>query len=121
MNPRFGFRARSLPRFARELDWVELDRHPDAVRVGVVAVPWIAQAGVTTHGEEWVMGESWRHRNVFVERVGFVFAELLHVARANDLCVHFEKLVPGMDSAIGFFRRVPEIQLDAVAAGRSGA
>jgi hypothetical protein len=37
---------------------MQFDRHPDAIRVGVVAMPWIVEAAVRTYRKERVVGES---------------------------------------------------------------
>ena len=97
---------------------MKFDRHPDAIRVGVITVPGITEAAVISNREERVVGESRRHRYVFIKRVGFVRAKFLHVTGPQDLCVHFQKLMSGVDSAIGFFWRVPEIQLEPVSPRR---
>ena len=97
---------------------MQFDRHPDAIHVGVITVPGITEAAVVSDREEWVMRESRRHQDVFIKRVRLVLAEFLHVTRTQNLCMYFEKLVSRMDSAIGFFRRIPEIQLEPVSPGR---
>src|SRR5207247_5201123 len=101
-----------------ELQRVQFDRHPDAIRIGVIAVPGITEAAVISNREEWVMSESRRHQDVFIKGVGLVLAKFLHVTRTQDLCMHFEKLMSRVDSAVGFFRRIPEIQLEPVWPGR---
>src|SRR5206468_3390440 len=40
--------------------------------------------------------------------------KFLHVTRTQDLCMHFEKLMSRVNSAVRFFRRIPEIQLEPV-------
>src|SRR5437660_409874 len=98
---------------------MQLDRHPDAIRFCVIPVPRIAEATIVSDHEEWVMSESWRHEYVFIKRVRLVFPKLLHVTGAEDLGVHFQKLVSGMDSAVRLFWRVPEVQLEPVPSWRS--
>ena len=93
---------------------MQFDRHPDAIRVGVIAVPGISEAPVIRDRKERVMGESRRHQYVFIKRVCVVLAKFLHVTCAKDLCMHFEKLVSGVDSAVRFFRRIPEVQLEPI-------
>src|SRR6476659_5240289 len=44
--------------FARELQQMQFDGHPDAIRVGVIAVPGIAEAAVLCNREERIMSES---------------------------------------------------------------
>ena len=97
---------------------MQFDRHPDAIRVGVITVPGITEAAVTSNHEKRIVCESRRHQDVFVKCFRIVLPKFLHVTCTQDLCVHFEKLVPGVDSAIRFFRRIPEIQLEPVSPGR---
>lgn len=88
---------------------MQLDRHPDAVRVCVIAVPWITEAPVAGHGEKSVVSESGRHQHVFIECARIVLPKLLHVTGAKNLCMHFQKLMPGVNSAIGFLGCIPEV------------
>lgn len=100
------------------LNRVQLDCHPDAIRVGVIPVPRIAESTVIPDCEERVVSVPWRHRHVFVERLSVVLPKFLHMACAKDLGVDFQKLVSGMDSAIRLFWCVPQIQLEPVASRR---
>jgi len=34
---------------------MQFDRHPDAVRIGIISVPGISEAAVVRHNEEWVV------------------------------------------------------------------
>src|SRR5436309_2242886 len=102
----------------KELQRMQFDRHPDAIRIGVITVPGITEAAVIFNREEWVMSESRRHQDVFIKGVGLVLAKFLHVTRTQDLCMHFEKLMSRVNSAVRFFRRIPEIQLEPVWPGR---
>ena len=97
---------------------MQFDCHPDAIRFRIIAVPWIAEAAVVSDCEEWVMSESGRHRDVFIERARIVLPKLLHVTGAEDLCVHFQKLVSGVDPAVRFFWRIPEVQLESISPWR---
>ena len=69
-------------------------------------MPRIAKAAVIGNGEERIVRESRAHSHIFIQRVGLVLAKLLHVTGSENLRVHFEKLVTGMNSAIGFLGRV---------------
>src|SRR5436305_12443077 len=102
-----------------QLQRMQFDRHPDAIHVGVITVPGITEAAVVSDREEWVMRESRRHQDVFIKRVRLVLAEFLHVTRTQDLCMHFEKLMSRVNSAVRFLRRIPEIQFEAIAPRRS--
>src|SRR5437667_10418057 len=97
-----------------QLQRMQFDRHPDAIRVGVITVPGITEAAVVSDREEWVMRESRRHQDVFIKRVRLVLAEFLHVTGTQDLYMHIEKLMSRVNSAVRFFRRVPEIKLEPV-------
>ena len=98
---------------------MQFDRHPDAIRVSVIAVPGITEAAVVSDREKRVVRESRRHQDIFIKRVRLVLAEFLHVTGTQDLCMHFEKLMSRVNSAIRFFRRIPEIQLEPVSPGQS--
>ena len=78
---------------------MQFDRHPDAIRVSVVAVPRIVEATVLADCKKRVVGESRGHQHIFIHRVLIVFPELLHVTCAQNLGVNFQKLVPGVDGA----------------------
>jgi hypothetical protein len=93
---------------------MEFDRHPDAVRFGVIAVPWITETTVISDYEEWVVSEPRAHRNIFVERIRVVLPEFLHMARTKDLGVHLQKLVSCMDSTVRLFGGIPKVQFEPV-------
>src|SRR5438093_13612760 len=97
-----------------ELQRVQFDRHPDAIRIGVIAVQGITEAAVISNREEWVMSESRRHQDVFIKGVGLVLAKFLHVTRTQDLCMHLEKLMSRATFAALCFRRIPEIEMAPV-------
>ena len=97
---------------------MQFDRHPDAIRVGVVAMPWIIEATVLTDRKERVMRESRGHQDIFVHRVLIVLPKLLHVTCAQDLRVNFQKLVSSVDGAIGLLGGIPEVQLEPVSPWR---
>ena len=97
---------------------MQFDRHPDAIRVGVVAVPWIVEATVLADRKERVVGESRGHQDIFVHRVRIVLPKLLHVTCAQDLCVHFQKLVSRVNGAIGLLGGIPKVQLELVSPWR---
>src|SRR5438876_12175858 len=102
----------------KELQRMQFDRHPDAIRVGVITVPGITEAAVTSNHEKRIVCESRRHQDVFVKCFRLVLAEFLHVTRTQDLCMLFEKLMSRVNSAVSSFRRIPEIQLEPVWPGR---
>jgi len=79
-------------------------------------VPWISKTAVIFDHEEWVVSESRAHRNTFVERIRVVLPELLHMTGTEDLGVHLQKLVSGMDSAVCLFGGVPKVQFEPVSA-----
>src|SRR5438552_15699471 len=97
---------------------MQIDCHQVDNRVDVKTETVITKAEIVTVREEWVMRESLRHQYVFIKRVRLVLAEFLHVTRTQDLCMHFEKLMSRVNSAVRFFRRIPEIQLEPVWPGR---
>ena len=97
---------------------MQLDRHPDAVRVRIIAVPRITEAAVLRDGEERVVREPGRHQDIFIECARIILPKLLHVTGAKNLRVHFQKLVPGVNSAIGFLGRIPEVQLELISPRR---
>ena len=49
------------------------------------------------------------YKNVFVKCVGGLVPKLLHVPCSQNLRVHFQKFMPGVNSTISLFGRVPEI------------
>src|ERR1700685_800511 len=110
-EPRFVIGLLEILRAEGRLQRVKFDCHPDAIGVRVIAVPRIAEASVFGHREKWVVGISRGHENVFEKGVRCLVPKLLHVPGSENLRVHFQKLVSGVNSAISLFGRVPEIQL----------
>ena len=94
---------------------MQFDRHPYAIGVRVITVPGISEATVLCKSEEWIMGESGAHSNVFVQCGDVVLPKFLHVTGSKNLGMHLNELMARVDTAVGLLWRVPEIQLQAVA------
>src|SRR5438552_16342570 len=95
----------------KELQRMQFDRHPDAIRVGVITVPGITEAAVTSNHEKRIVCESRRHQDVLVKCFSLVIEEFMHVSRTQDLCMYLENLMSRVNSVARILQRKLHNQL----------